>query len=43
MIILIMRTPEIFLKKIVPGFNPEGEIRDILYLPKNYTKSSNIS
>jgi len=31
------------LKKIVPGFNPEGEIKDILYLPKNYTKSSNIS
>ena len=31
------------LKKIVPGFNPEGEIKDILYLPKNYTKSTNIS
>ncbi len=31
------------LKKIVPGFNPEGEIKDILYLSKNYTKSSNIS
>jgi FlaA1/EpsC-like NDP-sugar epimerase len=31
------------LKKIVPGFNPEGEIKDILHLPKNYTKSSNIS
>ena len=31
------------LKKIVPGFTPDGEIKDILYLPKNYTKSSNIS
>jgi FlaA1/EpsC-like NDP-sugar epimerase len=31
------------LKQIVPGFTPDGEIKDILYLPKNHTKSSNIS
>ena len=37
-----LRSREI-LKQLVSGFKPDGEIKDILYLPKNHTKSSNIS